>query len=77
MDELKQAYCGLCKAYYKPNKEHCCECKRLREALETCHVLFSEIRLDYSDPSYECEQGLRTIDLALAHKDGEDGGNDA
>jgi hypothetical protein len=37
----------------------------LREALEKCRDLFTEIRGDWSDPRSECREGWRIIDEAL------------
>ena len=37
----------------------------MREALTKCRELFSEIRMDWSDPRAECREGWSVIDAAL------------
>lgn len=51
------------------------EVESLREALTKCRELFSEIRMDWSDPRAECREGWAIIDAALqpAHMKGEVG----
>ena len=38
----------------------------LEAALERCSELFSDISGDYTDPGWECNEGHRVIDAALA-----------
>ncbi len=41
-------------------------CAKMREALETCSELFSDIRGDWTDPRSECREGQQVIAEALS-----------